>query len=516
MTIRTAVAGAALALVLACGAAPAGAATVRVSGDTLEFRAAPGEVNLLSISRPAAQIVLRHRPGFSPPPISAAGGGCTSSGTEAQCPAAGVTKLDIDLGDGDDQLDSALSVSLSGYSILKGGAGNDVMYGTGGDDDLYGGPGNDRLDGNDGADFIHGGDGSDWAVYDTSGPGSPVTASLDGLANDGAGGSLDDNVDPDKDVENLAGGEGDDLLTGDDSYNMLDGGGSGNDHLRGRGDSDVLDGGSGDDVLDGGEGTDGADYSHRAAPVTVDLEAGTAGEAGERDTLIDVNAVGGGSGNDTLRGSNAYNAIAGGRGDDTIDGRGGGDELSGGDGADAIAARDGELDAVDCGAGFDSTVADANDLLYGCESADLPSAGEPAPPAAPAPAPEPPARDRTAPQVDSDGFRASPAGTLSTNLRCPASEEQGCRVGLRVTSLRKLRTSKRARARRLTLGSKSYTLRAGERRKLTVPLSRTGKRMLRKYKRLTVELRMTLTDVAGNASAASQRFKLSARHKKRR
>jgi hypothetical protein len=96
----------------------------------------------------------------------------------------------------------------------------------------------------------------------------------------------------------LGGGPGDDQLTGSAGDDGL-AGGPGNDMLVGLGGDDTMAGDAepqdgtdgspyGDDVLDGGAGHDGIVYAARHRPVTIDLSAGTAGEAGAdaRPSLI--------------------------------------------------------------------------------------------------------------------------------------------------------------------------------------------------------------------------------------
>ncbi|HEY7598949.1 MAG TPA: hypothetical protein VH741_03400, partial [Candidatus Limnocylindrales bacterium] len=56
-------------------------------------------------------------------------------------------------------------------------------------------------------------------------------------------------------VEDISGGSGNDVLTGDSSANVLSGG-RGSDILNGSGGDDSLDGGAGRDLLDGGSGND--------------------------------------------------------------------------------------------------------------------------------------------------------------------------------------------------------------------------------------------------------------------
>jgi hypothetical protein len=144
------------------------------------------------------------------------------------------------------------------------------------------------------------------------------------------------------------GGPGDDVLLGGTWDDRLDGGG-GTDELRGGEGDDVLGDGDRDvagpdaDVLDGGPGRDGIDYSARTRPVVVDLsDRAPAGSAGEGDTLVAVENVQGGAGDDRLTGDAGPNVFHPGGGDDRIAGKGGPDVFR--------KARAGRLD---CGSGPD-------------------------------------------------------------------------------------------------------------------------------------------------------------------
>jgi hypothetical protein len=130
---------------------------------------------------------------------------------------------DIDGGSGDD-----IVSGNDGTDTLVGGSGDDVIDGGNNDDSLSGGDGNDALSGDDGSDTLHGDDGEDLADYVTTR--SAVTVDLDGNGDDGRA-EEHDNVKPD--VENIRGGSGNDVLTGNDSSNMLSGG-DGDDLLRAR------------------------------------------------------------------------------------------------------------------------------------------------------------------------------------------------------------------------------------------------------------------------------------------
>lgn len=146
-------------------------------------------------------------------------------------------------------------------------------------------------------------------------------------------------------VDRLVGGSGDDQLDG----------GTGGDSLFGEGGLDSLDGGDeghdpAADLLDGGAGRrgvegagDGLSYERRTAPVTVDLAAGTGGQAGESDRIVGIEHVAGGLGADVLRGDGRANAIVdqpftseAGQRADTLDGRGGNDTLTSTDGLDLL------------------------------------------------------------------------------------------------------------------------------------------------------------------------------------
>ena len=87
---------------------------------------------------------------------------------------------------------------------------------------------------------------------------------------------------------------------------------------------------------------------------------------------------------------------------------------------------------------------------------------------------------------------------------------------LRLVTRRKLKATRRAKAKRLEVGRREYTLRAGERLRLRVPLSRLGKRLLRKYKRLSLRADLAIADIAGNKVTTSQTVTVKQLKKKRR
>ena len=202
-----------------------------------------------------------------------------------------------------------------------------------GADSLTGSAQNNRFDGGGGGDTIAGGAGFDTIDYGARGSvpadGSPVTVTLDGVANDGAafdpnatGNAELDNIQPD--VENVIGTPAGDTIGGSAAANRLDGGGG----------DDVLTGLGGADEFLGGDGVDVADYDARSADVSVTLDgsatSGNAddGPAGARDTVHDdVEDIWSGAGNDALTGSPDDNVIEGGAGADEITGLGGTDSV---------------------------------------------------------------------------------------------------------------------------------------------------------------------------------------------
>ncbi|HEX2234621.1 MAG TPA: calcium-binding protein [Thermoleophilaceae bacterium] len=148
-------------------ASPAGAANVAVDGDTLRVVASPGEVNAVTIhANPFGSTIDVSDSGA--PDTMVAGSRCAPTGAPGavSCETAGVARMSLDLGDGDDHatMETILPVHLAG------GDGNDVLYGGFGDDLLETGPGddlgigdqgNDRVLGDVGRDTLDGGPGDD-------------------------------------------------------------------------------------------------------------------------------------------------------------------------------------------------------------------------------------------------------------------------------------------------------------------------------------------------------------------
>ncbi|HWH45311.1 MAG TPA: calcium-binding protein [Thermoleophilaceae bacterium] len=158
-------------------------------------------------------------------------------------------------------------------------------------------------------------------------------------------------------------GDGDDYARIGVGFGQLFGG-AGDDELHGGPATfgDTIQGGAGNDILNGGGGAnDQIAYNDRSVPVTVDLQLGIGGAAGETDTLTGFEDIFGGSAGDTLKGGdtaaqyiisggNGNDVIEGGsarvvgwggNGDDVLTGGAGTDQLEGGNGADVIGGSGG-------------------------------------------------------------------------------------------------------------------------------------------------------------------------------
>jgi Ca2+-binding RTX toxin-like protein len=137
-------------------------------------------------------------------------------------------------------------------------------------------------------------------------------------------------------------------------------GGNGDDRIYGNGGNDIIWGGYGNDLINGGDGIDTAAYTDMTGSVIVDLAITTAQNTGVygRDTLVGIENLISGAGNDTLRGNAVANVLSGQEGNDLLEGRAGNDTLNGGDGADTLLGGDGDDLITTEGLAFANDVAD--------------------------------------------------------------------------------------------------------------------------------------------------------------
>jgi Ca2+-binding RTX toxin-like protein len=228
-------------------------------------------------------------------------------------------------------------------NVITGGhSSTNTLEGLGGDDTLWGGARADRLDGGSGNDTMTGGRGNDTYVIDSTDDHAIESAAegTDTIETTLASFLLDTNF------ENLTYvGNGTFTGTGNAANNTIMGGRH----------SDQLDGAAGDDRLDGRSGRDTVSYETDTAGVSADLTLGTAtGTQSGHDTLVSIEDLIGGSGNDILLGNAAINLLSGGDGKDILGDSTGKDTLIGGAGDDVYRVRDQRAEVIEAsGAGHD-------------------------------------------------------------------------------------------------------------------------------------------------------------------
>lgn len=256
-------------------------------------------------------------------------------------------------------------LDVTGAITAEGGSGDDVVQVEGsGSVTFTGGGGNDLFRPGAGGGSFDGGAGIDTLDLGHTADGASVSLTA-GQASSAAIGSVLLTG-----VENVTGSTGNDVITGSAGANLL-AGGDGNDTLSGMG---------GTDTLDGGAGTDTADFSASNVAVLANLVLGAAFGANIGNvTLVSIENLIGGAGNDVLMAANAGHVLTGGAGFDTLIGGDGADVLNGGAGRDSLTGgvgndtlNGGELaDTLSGGLGDDSLLGgDGNDLVSGEDGND--------------------------------------------------------------------------------------------------------------------------------------------------
>jgi Ca2+-binding RTX toxin-like protein/predicted Fe-Mo cluster-binding NifX family protein len=262
----------------------------------------------------------------------------------------------------------------SGNNVITGNDLDNVIDGGAGNDHYIGGAGDDLFIANSGTDTFEGGEGIDTIDFTFSAADLTVDLSLgEAISSGGATEQITG-------VENIKAGAGNDLLTGSDSANTLEGGAG----------DDTLNGGLGNDILSGQEGADTytfasgdgqdtvLDFDPQSDVLQIDghtiypfgLPAGItvidqAGDVlityGAGDTVLLTGlsiagweAIGGGTaGDDSLVGGADNDVFFGAAGNDTIDGGAGDDIMFGGVGNDLLLGNIG-TDTYNGGDGVDT------------------------------------------------------------------------------------------------------------------------------------------------------------------
>jgi Ca2+-binding RTX toxin-like protein len=471
--------------------------------------------------------------------------------------------LTIDGGAGDDTI-----VGGPNADHIIGGDGNDRITGFKGADDIDGGLGNDIMiwnnldgndtnDGDDGADqtLIITGTADDQMQIQPSGGGrtefsrvngpfsidmGPSTERLnitsfsgnDTLTQTAPGVTVPITIDAGPGDDTITGGDGADLLQGGDGVDTLSGG-AGGDRIVGNPGNDVMNGGAGDDTMvwnngdandqmNGDEGLDrvennlgaAADLSHVSvvngkvhylrdnAPFTLDVATSEVFELntfGGNDTLDVGPGVGAliaitadaGSGDDAFKGGDEADTFSGGLGNDTLDPGAGADAVDGQDGNDTLLIRDGAGDLARGGAGTDNAIADLVDVLADVENADVPPAAD---------------TQGTAVKVLSRSITSKlKRGRYTARIRveCPAAEAGGCKGTLALLTAKQVRIGG-VKVQAL-LGSKGYTLAAGQRKTLSIKLPKGVSRFARNHK-LALRAQTVSRDAAGNIATGAKRL----------
>lgn len=267
----------------------------------------------------------------------------------------GNTLVDLTAGisvgpDGNDTL-----VGIENVSVFSG---NSTMVGSEADNSLENNGANAVMQGNGGNDTLYGGFGTEsTAVFRGSLSEYSITFNANTatytVADSVAGRDGSDEVRYTKffqfsdgthlaaDFQAVLGTAGDDVMVGTDSGDVFKGL-AGNDNLQGFAGNDLLWGGAGDDTLDGGTGDDTASYGDASDGIAIDLLVAGGQSTGSSgvDTLISIENLVGGGGDDNFAGTFGRNHLQGGAGNDTLDGRQGADFLEGGTGNDTFHVDD--------------------------------------------------------------------------------------------------------------------------------------------------------------------------------
>jgi Ca2+-binding RTX toxin-like protein len=202
----------------------------------------------------------------------------------------------------------------TGADTLNGGDGNDILLGGAGGDTLNGDAGNDTLTGGAAGDFVNGGAGNDTIIYGFG---------------DGA-----DTIDGGADTDTVS-------ITGTANADTLDAVFNGtrltNIEAATLANVEIV-----NVNLQGGNDT--LSYAATAAAIAVSVNLST-GIASGFNSILSIENVVGGLGNDTIVGSGGANVLDGWRGNDSVDGAGGDDLF-------VASLTDGD-DAYNGGSGFD-------------------------------------------------------------------------------------------------------------------------------------------------------------------
>ncbi len=261
-------------------------------------------------------------------------------------------------------------------------------------------------------------------------------------------------------------GAGNDVYSGNSNYDNVFAS-TGDDTVSTSGGNDDLSMGTGRDTASAGSGNDEIDDSNGSFGSTGN-DSFDAGSGDDRIATFASSAdteLIGNSGNDTITSGPSNDRVVGGTGIDSV---------SSSNGNDTIVVKEstepGTRDTVTCGFGDDDVVADLTDEVDAvndpgggtCEEID-----------------RSPVRETPHVRIGGGALRVSPSGRVRVRLRCPRRVRGlGCRGRLQLRIARNPRRGVQARSRRVR-----YRIRAGRRKTVTLRLSRSDVRTLRRRQR---------------------------------
>jgi hypothetical protein len=420
-----------------CKYNPPGVPCLPGSAPVIVYQAGPGEPNRVSLTGGREELRIA-----DPAAVISPGAGCSRIDRHSvRCSAegeSGVTRVFVATGGGADTVRSGIAdrdAWFWGEVIVSGGRGNDVLVGGPTGEQLYAGSGADVLRGRGGGDLL-----SDASAPDSLHSGDPSPF----LSDEGSGVAL---ADP----------------------------------------------GRGRDSFDGGSGRgDTVSYEARRAGVRVDLAnpAAIGGAKREHDTVSGVESARGGAGDDRLAGNWRSNGLDGGDGDDRIVGRRGNDFIEAGRGRNVIVAGSGNdqmsgsyrpsdygPERIFCGSGSDFVgwIFPSDFLNDDCETLEFNFLGEGG------------LFGGDATSLLPLRTGSPPSVLVATELWCYAmANPTGCQLNLELRVEGPATRGGTAPPRGRLLGAASYTFSPDERKSVTLDVSPTGLKILRRHRTLRV------------------------------
>jgi Ca2+-binding RTX toxin-like protein len=196
----------------------------------------------------------------------------------------------------------------SGGDYIEGNGGSDVLLGEDGNDRIKGGAGNDYIEGNQGTDALEGNDGDDDVIGGSSTPLTGVQAAYPTFVAPAA--PTDATTGQPDQGDQVFGGAGDDLITGDNAVTSRVGG-------------------TASFLLNRISTTNPGNLVTPRFLQLLDLKNGGSYLTLPALTRFGADWISAGSGNDVAFGQDGNDAISGGGGDDYIEGNGGQDVIRG-------------------------------------------------------------------------------------------------------------------------------------------------------------------------------------------